>query len=115
MDLDALVRGFLAEDVGSGDVTTRATVPAGTQARGLIAQKQDGVVSGVRAAMATFQAVDPELTVTRLCADGDRRPAGSPVLEASGSAHAILAAECTALNLLQRLSGVATMTARYVA
>jgi nicotinate-nucleotide pyrophosphorylase (carboxylating) len=114
MDLDALVRGFLAEDVGSGDVTTLATVPAGTQARGLIAQKQDGVVSGVRPAIATFLAVDPDLGVTLLCADGDRRPAGSPVLEVSGSAHAILAAERTTLNLLQRLSGVATMTARYV-
>jgi nicotinate-nucleotide pyrophosphorylase (carboxylating) len=114
MDLDALVRGFLAEDVGSGDVTTRATVPAGTRARGLIAAKQDGVLSGVEPAVAVFRAVDDTVDVQRLAADGDRVSPGTPVLDVSGSAHAILEAERTALNLLQRLSGVATMTARYV-
>jgi nicotinate-nucleotide pyrophosphorylase (carboxylating) len=115
MDLDALVRTFLAEDVGSGDVTTRATVPAGTQARGLIAAKQDGVLSGIEPAVAVFRAVDDTLEVARLAADGDRVSPSTPVLDVSGGAHAILEAERTALNLLQRLSGVATMTARYVA
>ncbi len=114
MDLDALVRAFLAEDVGSGDVTTRATVPAGTQGRGLIAAKQDGVVSGIEPAVATFLAVDPALDIARLAADGDRVSPGAPVLDVRGGAHAILEAERTALNLLQRLSGVATLTARYV-
>jgi nicotinate-nucleotide pyrophosphorylase (carboxylating) len=115
MDLDALVRESLAEDVGSGDVTTRATVPAGTQARGMIRAKQDGVLSGIEPAIKTFLAVDSQLTIEQRALDGDRVTSGTPVLDVTGSAHAILEAERTALNLMQRLSGVATLTARYVA
>ncbi len=114
MELEELVRAFLAEDVGDGDVTTRATVPAGTQARGVIAAKQDGVLSGLDAAAATFAAVDPALRLTRHRGDGERVQPATPVLTVDGSARSILEAERTALNLLQRLSGVATMTARYV-
>jgi nicotinate-nucleotide pyrophosphorylase (carboxylating) len=112
--LDALVRTFLAEDVGSGDVTTAATVPAGTRARARVTQKQDGVISGLEVAAATFLATDPHARVTLLCADGDARAAPAPVLEIDGSAPGILEAERTALNLLQRLSGIATLTAQYV-
>jgi len=114
MDLDALVRGFLAEDVGGGDVTTQATVPADTRARGRITAKDWGVLSGKRAAIATFRAVDAELRLSPHCDDGDELEPGMPVLEIEGSARSILSAERTALNLLQRLSGVATMTGRYV-
>jgi nicotinate-nucleotide pyrophosphorylase (carboxylating) len=113
--LERMVRDFLAEDVGSGDVTTAATVPAGTRARARITQKQDGVISGLDAAAATFHATDPEATVTRLTDEGVHRTAPAPVLEVTGSARGILEAERTALNLLGRLSGVATLTARYAA
>ncbi len=113
--LDEMVRAFLEEDVGSGDVTTAATVPAGTRARAVITQKQDGVLSGVDAATATILAADPGATVTALVADGTHSVKGTPVLTVEGSAAGILMAERTALNLLQRLSGVATLTAAYVA
>jgi nicotinate-nucleotide pyrophosphorylase (carboxylating) len=103
----------LAEDVGSGDVTTAATVPEEQQARALITQKGAGVVFGLDAAEATFRALDPGLVFVRLAQEGEWRD-GGPVLQIEGSARAILTAERTALNFLQRLSGVATLTARCV-
>jgi nicotinate-nucleotide pyrophosphorylase (carboxylating) len=113
MDLDAIVRRALDEDVGAGDVTTRATVPPQARARARIAQKQPGVVFGLDAAEATFRALDPELRFERLAAEGEWRD-GGPVAEIEGSAAALLTGERTALNFLQRLSGVATLTARYI-
>jgi nicotinate-nucleotide pyrophosphorylase (carboxylating) len=113
MDLDAIVRSALDEDVGSGDVTTRATVPPGTRARARITQKQPGVVFGLDAAQAAFRALDPDVRFDRLAAEGEWRE-GGPVLDIDGAAAALLTAERTALNFLQRLSGVATLTARYV-
>jgi len=111
--LDVVVARALAEDVGTGDVTTRATVPHGTRARARITQKEPGVVFGVQAAERVFASLDPEVTCTRLTAEGEWRE-GGPVLDAEGSAAALLTGERTALNLLGRLSGVATTTARYV-
>jgi nicotinate-nucleotide pyrophosphorylase (carboxylating) len=113
MDLDAIVRRALEEDVGAGDVTTAATVPAGARARARITQKQPGVVFGLDAAEAVFRALDPDAGLTRRVAEGEWRD-GGPVLEIEGAAAALLTAERTALNFLQRLSGVATLTARYV-
>ncbi|MGO9754956.1 MAG: carboxylating nicotinate-nucleotide diphosphorylase [Solirubrobacteraceae bacterium] len=103
----------LAEDVGSGDVTTAATVPSGARARARITQKAPGVIYGLDAAEAAFRALDPEIALARLVEEGAWRE-GGPVLAAEGSAAAILTAERTALNFLQRLSGVATLTARCV-
>jgi nicotinate-nucleotide pyrophosphorylase (carboxylating) len=114
MDLDAIVRRALDEDVGSGDVTTAATVPSGARARARITQKQPGVVFGLDAAEAVFRALDPGVRVERLAPEGEWRE-GGPVLDVEGAAAALLTAERTALNFLQRLSGVATLTARYVA
>jgi nicotinate-nucleotide pyrophosphorylase (carboxylating) len=111
--LEPVVRAALAEDVGDGDVTTRATVPAGTRARARITQKQAGVVFGLDAAELAFALLDPEVRFARLTAEGEWRE-GGPVLEIEGDAAALLTAERTALNLLQRLSGVATAAARYV-
>jgi nicotinate-nucleotide pyrophosphorylase (carboxylating) len=108
-----LVARALAEDVGDGDVTTAATVPAGARARALVTQKAPGVVFGLDAAEEAFGALDPDVLVERLTAQGQWRD-GGPVLRIEGSARAILTAERTALNFLQRLSGVATLTARYV-
>jgi nicotinate-nucleotide pyrophosphorylase (carboxylating) len=113
MDLDAIVGRALEEDVGPGDVTTRATVPPGTRARARITQKQPGVAFGLDAAEATFRALDPDARFTRAAAEGEWRD-GGPVVEIEGSAAALLTAERTALNFLQRLSGVVTLTARYV-
>ena len=112
--LAAIVRGALAEDVGPGDVTTQATVPAGARARARITQKAPGVVFGIHAAEAAFRQLDPASRQRRLAPEGRWQEAGTAVLEVEGEAAAILSAERTALNLLQRLSGVATLTARYV-
>jgi nicotinate-nucleotide pyrophosphorylase (carboxylating) len=109
-----LVARALAEDVGAGDVTTEATVPAGAQAVATITQKAPGVVFGLEVAEAAFRQADATLQIERLCPEGVWQEPGTPVLRIAGSAAGILVAERTALNFLQRLSGVATMTARYV-
>jgi nicotinate-nucleotide pyrophosphorylase (carboxylating) len=112
-ELEPLVRRALAEDVGSGDLTTQATVPAGARARARITQKQPGVLYGLDAAELAFALLDSGARFTALAQEGVWR-SGGPVLDVEGDAAALLSAERTALNLLQRLSGVATLTARYV-
>jgi nicotinate-nucleotide pyrophosphorylase (carboxylating) len=112
-ELRDLVARALAEDVGSGDVTTRAVVPEGARARATITQKAPGVIFGLEAAEEAFRQSDSEIVLERLTPEGEWRE-GGPVLRAEGVAAGILAAERTALNLLGRLSGIATMTARYV-
>jgi nicotinate-nucleotide pyrophosphorylase (carboxylating) len=107
------VRRALAEDVGDGDVTTAATVPEDTRARADITQKAPGVVFGLELAEAVFRDLDPDVEIERLTDEGVWREPG-PVLRIEGLARAILTGERTALNFLQRLSGVATMTARCV-
>jgi nicotinate-nucleotide pyrophosphorylase (carboxylating) len=113
MTVNEIVARALAEDVGGGDVTTAATVPEDARGRALIAQKAPGVIYGLDVATETFRALEPAIAVERLVAEGQWRD-GGPVLQIEGSARAILTAERTALNFLQRLSGVATMAARYV-
>jgi nicotinate-nucleotide pyrophosphorylase (carboxylating) len=114
MDWDAVVRAALAEDVGSGDATTDATVEAAARARATITQKADGVLFGLDGAQAAFAALDPDARVERLAPEGVWHDAGIEVLRVTGSARALLTAERTALNVLGRLSGVATLTARFV-
>jgi nicotinate-nucleotide pyrophosphorylase (carboxylating) len=101
------------EDIGSGDVTTAATVPPDARARATITQKAPGVIYGLDAAERAFQARDPAVGIKRLVSEGRWRD-GGPALVLEGSATALLEAERTALNFLQRLSGVATLTARCV-
>ncbi len=112
-EIEEIVARALAEDVGGGDVTTEATVPLGLEARAVITQKAPGVIYGVALAEATFTAVDRDARFERLCAEAEWRD-GGPVLAVRASARGILTAERTALNFLQHLSGVATMTARCV-
>jgi nicotinate-nucleotide pyrophosphorylase (carboxylating) len=112
-ELEPLVRRALDEDVGSGDLTTQATVPAGVRARARITQKQPGVLYGLDAAQLAFALLDRGARFVALAEEGVWRE-GGPVLDIEGEAAALLSAERTALNLLQRLSGVATLTARYV-
>jgi nicotinate-nucleotide pyrophosphorylase (carboxylating) len=113
-EIGDLVARALAEDVGDGDVTTAATVPADARARATITQKAPGVVFGLDAAEHTFRSLDPDVALERLVEEGVWRERG-PVLRIEGSARAILTAERTALNFLGRLSGVATLTAEFVA
>jgi nicotinate-nucleotide pyrophosphorylase (carboxylating) len=108
-----VVARALAEDVGDGDVTTAATVRLEARARATISQKAPGVIYGLDVAIETFRALDADIAVERLVQEGVWRERG-PVLELEGSARAILTGERTALNFLQRLSGVATMAARCV-
>jgi len=113
IDLVALVQRALAEDLGDGDVTVAATVPAGTRARATVSQKAPGVVFGLDVAKLVFASLDPGATFTARVDEGVWRD-GGPVLEVEGEAGALLTAERTALNFLGRLSGIATLTARYV-
>ena len=112
--LAGLVRRALAEDLGAGDVTSQATVPEGTRAVATITQKAAGVVFGLEAAEVTFRALDSEVKLERLGPEGEWREPPAPVLRATGDARGLLGAERTALNFLQRLSGIATLTARCV-
>jgi nicotinate-nucleotide pyrophosphorylase (carboxylating) len=108
----ALVRRALDEDIGSGDVTTEATVAAEARAHALIAQKVPGAIYGLDAAEATFSLLDPSARFERLSEEGRWREEGGPVLSIEASARALLTGERTALNFLAHLSGVATMAAR---
>jgi nicotinate-nucleotide pyrophosphorylase (carboxylating) len=109
--MEELVRCALDEDIGAGDVTSAATVPAGARARARITQKAPGVIYGLDAAELAFTLLDPQARCERLVEEGIWRESGA-VLAVEGSARALLAAERTALNFLQRLSGVATLAAR---
>jgi len=109
------LRAWLAEDIGSGDVTTMATVPQGHQSKGIIHAKQSGVLAGMPLARLVFEVVNPELKFEALVQDGSRVEKGTVLAVVEGSTHGILTGERLALNLLQRLSGIATKTAEYVA
>jgi nicotinate-nucleotide pyrophosphorylase (carboxylating) len=113
-ELTELVGRALAEDVGAGDVTTTATVGADASARALITQKAPGTIFGLDAAEACFALLDPDVRFERLVREGDWREQGGPVLSIEGKARALLTVERTALNFLGRLSGIATLAARFV-
>jgi len=104
----------LAEDVGSGDVTVEFFVDGGRRSAGRIFAKQASVLAGIQVAAEVFQRVDTTLDVKTLRADGDQLEKGETVLRVEGLTRSILTAERVALNFLQRLSGVATLTRRYV-
>lgn len=108
------VRAALAEDVGSRDATTEATVPEGQRARGVLLAKQELVLAGLELAAATFRQLDPTVAFEAGGRDGDRFPAGTVLATLTGRARALLTAERVALNFLQRLSGTATLTRRFV-
>ena len=109
-----LVRAALAEDIGRGDATTAATIPPGQRARGVLIARSHLVMAGLDVAAEAFRQADPAVTVEVRWADGARVEAGEVVAIVSGDAHALLAAERTALNFLQRLCGIATLTSRFV-
>ena len=112
--LDPLIREALAEDVGAGDVTTDATIPADMTCRGKIVCKQDGVIGGLTVAERVFQLLDERLQFDAKTKDGEKVQEDQIVARLFGPARAMLTAERVALNFLQHLSGIATMTGRYV-
>lgn len=109
-----LIRLALEEDIGPGDVTSLYFIPEDRVAGAFVAVRSAGVVSGVALASGVFSAVDPALSVEVLIPDGSRVASGALVIRVEGSARSILTAERTALNFIQRLSGVATLTSAYV-
>jgi nicotinate-nucleotide pyrophosphorylase (carboxylating) len=111
---DELIRLALSEDVGEGDVTAAYFVPEDRMALAFLSVRQVGVVSGLALAEQVFREVDAELDLQVLIEDGSSVSAGALLLKIEGKARSILTAERTALNFVQRLSGVASLTARYV-
>jgi nicotinate-nucleotide pyrophosphorylase (carboxylating) len=112
--IEEIIDRALAEDLGKGDVTTEALIPGDQQGTGFIVAKKEGILAGTEAAKQVFHRVDPELKVEVLLEDGAIVKPGSRVAKVSGSIASILKAERLALNFLQRLSGIASETNRYV-
>ena len=113
-ELHALVKSALDEDGAFNDLTTIATVVSDRHARGRLVARAPGVLCGIPLALETFRTLDPKVTMRVDCEDGARLEPGDSVLYLSGHARALLTAERVALNFMQRLSGVASATARYV-
>lgn len=111
--LNDLIRQAVAEDVGEEDVTSRYTVPAGLRGRAVIIAKQKGIVCGLEVAKRVFQCVKRDTIFTPEVKEGARITAHTPVATVSGHFQSIFTAERTALNFLQRMSGIATLTAKY--
>lgn len=119
MDIDLrairdLLEMALREDIGTGDVTSESVVPASVLATATIMSKSDGIIAGLGVAAEILRILDPDVNFRKLVSDGDRVHRGQEVATAEGEARSILTAERTALNFLQRLSGIATMTSEYV-
>jgi nicotinate-nucleotide pyrophosphorylase (carboxylating) len=113
--IDPPIRAALAEDTSRGDITSDAVIPPGLYGKAQLLVKQRGVLAGAGVAARVFHLVDPALEITHYIEDGSVIEPGDVITEITGSVASILKAERTALNFIQRLSGIATMTARYVA
>lgn len=113
-EIRAAVKAALAEDIGAGDATTLATVPPGLTARALMRARQPLVVAGTAFAETAFRALSTKIKIKLVRRDGQTAKAGETILEISGPARPILTAERVALNFIQRLSGVATLTSQFV-
>jgi nicotinate-nucleotide pyrophosphorylase (carboxylating) len=114
-DLGTFVAATLAEDLGDrGDITSEAVIPPDARFSGVMDSREAIVVAGLPIAQAFFRALDPEVEIEPLTADGESVAAGSDLLRVVGRARALLTAERSALNLVQHLSGIATLTRRYV-
>ena len=114
-DLDAFVSATLKEDLGEGgDITSEAVIPAEARFRGVMDSRDAIVVAGLPVAEAFFRALDPRVEIERLVEEGQTVAAGSDLLRLHGSARSMLTAERSALNTVQHLSGIATLTGRYV-
>lgn len=114
-----VIRGIVAraldEDIGQGDITTLALIPADARAEAHIVMREDGIIAGLPVLATTFALVDPALIVTRCVGEGAHVTAGDIVARVAGPTRGILTGERVALNFVQRMSGIATLAARYVA
>jgi nicotinate-nucleotide pyrophosphorylase (carboxylating) len=108
------VQAALNEDVGTGDVTTEALIPANAFAKAVITGREPLIVAGLALADAVFRELSPDVEISHLSQDGDHLKPGKPLLKISGAARAILTGERVALNFVQRLSGIATLTGQFV-
>jgi len=114
MLLESAVRDALLEDLGSGDVTTSSVIPSSQKARGVALAKRAGVLAGVEVSAKVFRTTDPSCKIAIQKGDGSRLVEGDSIMEVVGLAAPMLMAERVALNFLQRMSGIATETAKYV-
>ncbi|MBI2346827.1 MAG: carboxylating nicotinate-nucleotide diphosphorylase [Deltaproteobacteria bacterium] len=114
MEIPALIVDAIREDIGSGDITTSAVIPSSLKAEGRLEAKTDGVICGLEVAHQVFAAIDPALVWEARADDGDAVETGAVVATVSGNARAVLQAERIALNIVGRLSGIATLTRRFV-
>lgn len=114
MTVERLIEAALAEDIGAGDLTSLYFVPAERRSTAFIVAREAGVLSGGEVALEVFRKVDPAIEATLLVNDGDRISAGAYVMKIEGPSRSVLTAERTALNFMQRMSGVASATRRYV-
>lgn len=112
--IEKIIRDALDEDIQSGDITTKAIIPELVFGNGKFLIKADGVIAGLNVARKVFQAVDEEIVFNQLVDDGKKVNRGVIVAEVTGKASSILTAERTTLNFLQRMSGIATMTNKFV-
>lgn len=115
LGLDEKIASWLQEDIGSGDITTLATVPAGAKTHAIIHAKEAGILAGVEVARRVFALLDPEVKFNNTLEDGAELMPGSVIATLDGNARSILTGERLALNLLQHLSGVATRTHKLAA
>lgn len=113
--IDRIIENALAEDIHTGDITTMAVVRQGGAGRAILKAKEEMVLAGIQVAARVFHLLDATIVFTPRYADGDRLAAGDLIAELSGDAAYLLQGERVALNLLQRMSGIATLTAQYVA
>jgi nicotinate-nucleotide pyrophosphorylase (carboxylating) len=114
MTLDDIIKNALAEDIGDGDHTSLATIPADAKGKALLIAKQKGILAGVRVAEKVFLTVDPEIKIEIFINDGSRISKGDTILKVEGRPVSILTAERLVLNFLQRMSGIATYTRKLV-
>jgi nicotinate-nucleotide pyrophosphorylase (carboxylating) len=112
--IEPLVQAALAEDLGTGDITSTSVIPADARAHVVMAAREEGVICGLDIACAAFRLADPGLDIKRLKHDGAQVKRGDAVMEVAGNARAILAAERVALNFVGHLSGISTLTAKMV-
>ncbi|WP_305042160.1 carboxylating nicotinate-nucleotide diphosphorylase [Geoalkalibacter sp.] len=114
-EIERIIRTALLEDIGAGDLTTEATIAPGTQAAARLIAKEDFTLAGIEVARQVFATVDPRIAFVARKADGESVARGELLAEMQGDAASLLKGERVALNLMQRMSGVATLTARFVA
>jgi len=113
-EIDRMIEAALVEDIGTGDITSNLVIDSDARGKGIIRAKSDLVLAGIETARRTFLAADADIRFDALSSDGERLSSGAAIANVEGRLRSMLAAERTALNFLQRASGIATLTARYV-